>query len=238
MKRKPMPLLRYGLGLLLLGAFNIQPALGAEIQSLDSIREAARQLIASQYPAGEADTRIEIGSLDPRLRLSKCSQPLETFFPQGSRSHRPTVGVRCSAPKKWTIYVSAEVHQMVTVWVASDYLPRGSLIQQQDFTQKQMDLSQLRYGYYTDFNEVSGKTLKRHLARGAVLTPAAIAITKVIKRGEHVTIIAETGGIMVRAAGQALEDGGVGDIIRVKNLNSRKVIEARVDGPGRVKINF
>jgi len=238
MQRKPAPLIRYLLGPLLLAALHGLPALGEEIQSLDSIREAARQLVASQYPVGKADTRIEIGSLDPRLRLSKCSQPLETFFPQGGRSNRPTVGVRCSAPKKWTIYVSAEVHQMVTVWVASDYLPRGSLIRQQDFTQKQMDISQLRYGYYTEFNEVSGKTLKRHLARGAVLTPAAITVTKVIKRGEQVSIIAETGGITVRAAGQALEDGGVGDIIRVKNLNSRKVIEARVDGPGRVKIDL
>ena len=152
MYRKPVSLLGYGLGLLLVGMLHSVPALGEEIQSLDSIREAARQLIASQYPAGQADTRIEIGSLDPRLRLSRCAQPLETFFPQGSRSNRPTVGVRCSAPKKWTIYVSAEVHQMVTVWVASDYLPRGSLIREQDFTQKQMDLSQLRYGYFTDFN--------------------------------------------------------------------------------------
>jgi len=231
-------LFRYGLGLLLLAMLYAAPSMGAEFQSLESIREAARQLIASQYPSGKADTRIEVGTLDPRLRLSKCAQSLETFFPQGSRSSKPTVGVRCSDPKKWTIYVSAEVHQMVMVWVANDYLPRGSLIRAENFTQKQIDLSQLRYGYYTDFNDVSGKTLKRHLARGAVLTPATIAVTKVIKRGEHVNIMAETGGITVRAAGQALEDGGVGDIIRVKNLNSRKVIEARVEGPGRVKVDL
>ena len=210
-----------------------------EIQSLESIRQAARQVVATQFnQAVGSSTEIEIGSLDPRLRLPKCSQPLETFFPQGKRGSKVTVGVRCSEPKKWTIYVSAEIHQIVQVLVAQQYLRRGSLIRSEDFALKKMDLNQLKYGYFTDFNEVSGKSLKRHLNQGAVLTPAAIAVTKVVKRGEHVTIVAETGGISVQAAGQALEDGGLGDIIRVKNLNSRKEIEARVEGPGRVKIDF
>ena len=214
------------------------PVHADEIQPLESIRQAARQVVAAQFTQTNADTEIEIGSLDTRLRLNKCSQPLDTFFPQGIRGSKITVGVRCMEPKKWTIYVTAQVHQMAEVLVAQEYIRRGSLIRREDFVLKKFDLNQLKYGYFTDINEVLGKPMKRHLSRGAVLTPAAIAVAKVIKRGERVTIIAETGGISVHATGEALEDGGLGDIIRVKNLNSRKEIEARVDGPGRVKVGL
>jgi flagella basal body P-ring formation protein FlgA len=232
------PILRQLLIHLLWGAALLatMPARADEIQSLKSIRETARQVVAAQY--GQSATDIEIGSLDPRLRLPKCSQPLETFFPQEKRGNKLTVGVRCTQPKKWTIYVTAEIHQIIQVLVAKEYLRRGSILHSEDLVPKKMDLNQLKYGYFTDINEVLGKTLKRHLNRGAVLTPSAIAVTKVIKRGERVTIVAETGGISVHAAGQALEDGGLGDIIRVRNLNSRKEIEARVVGPGRVKIDL
>jgi flagella basal body P-ring formation protein FlgA len=214
----------------------VLPLQAGEIQSLDAIREAVRQQVASQY--NQAGTEITIGTLDPRLRLSKCSQPLQTFFPQGRRGSRMTVGVRCQAPKRWTIYVTAQIHQRVQALVAKEYLRRGRILSREDLVPKQFELNQLKFGYFTDINEVLGKTLKRHLNRGAVLTPSNIVVTKVIKRGERVSIIAETGGISVRASGEALEDGGLGDIIRVKNLNSKKVIEARIEAPGRVKVDF
>jgi flagella basal body P-ring formation protein FlgA len=221
------------LALSLLAAYPLQ---AAGIQSLDAIREAARQQVASQF--NRPGTDITIGTLDPRLRLSNCSQPLKTFFPQGKRGNKLTVGVRCEAPKRWTIYVTAEIHQTVEALVAKEYLRRGRVLGSEDLEPKRFDANQLKFGYFTDIHEVLGKTLKRHLNRGAVLTPSNIAVTKVIRRGERVSIIAETGGISVRASGEALEDGGLGDIIRVRNLNSRKVIEARIEAPGRVKVEF
>lgn len=208
----------------------------AQIQSLDSIRQAARQALLEQYQ--KANITIEIGSLDPRLRLPLCGTPLDTFFPQGNTGNRPIIGVRCQSPKRWTIYVSAKIHQTVQALVANQYLKRGTILHAEDLKAKSFDISELKFGYFTDSKEVLGKTLKRHLSRGAVLTPSNLAVTKIIHRGERVTIVATTGGISVQAAGQALEDGGMGDIIRVKNLNSKKVIEGRVEAPGRVKVDL
>ncbi|MBD3669478.1 MAG: flagellar basal body P-ring formation protein FlgA [Gammaproteobacteria bacterium] len=209
-----------------------------EIQSLQSIRQAVEQAVRDEVQISGPDAKIEVGSLDTRLRLQHCEQPLDVFFPQGVRGNKLTVGVRCAEPKRWTIYVSAQIRQLAKVLVAVQHLRRGAVLQQQDFTLKEMDINRLRYGYFTDFNDVSGKRLKRHLNRGAVLTPAAIAVTKLVKRGERVTIVAETDGIAIHAAGEALEDGAMGDIIRVRNLNSKKEIEARVDGPGRVRVGL
>lgn len=206
-------------------------------QSLSEIKRTVEQFIHSEYKL-DASSSVEIGRLDPRLRLRSCGQALQTFFPQASRKSNTTVGVRCPGAKPWTIYVSAKISQIAKVLVARQHLRRGSLIRADDFELKRYDINRLQYGYYTDLKEVLGKTLKRHLNLGAVLTPTAIAVSKVIKRGESVSILAETKGITIRAKGKALEAGGIGDIIRVKNLNSKREIEARVTGPGQVKVDL
>ncbi|MDH5184553.1 MAG: flagellar basal body P-ring formation chaperone FlgA [Gammaproteobacteria bacterium] len=206
-------------------------------QSLTDITHTVEQFILSEYKL-DAKSAVEIGRLDPRLRLKPCEQALQAFFPQASRKSKTTVGVRCTGPKTWTIYVSATISQVAKVLVARQHIPSGSLIKADDFEFKEYDINRLRYGYYTDLQAVLGKPLKRHLNHGAILTPSSIAVSKVIKRGESVSILAETGGISIRAKGQALEAGGIGDIIRVKNLKSKREIEARITGPGQVKVDL
>ena len=206
-------------------------------QSLAEITNTVKQFIQSENSLDE-DSEVAIGRLDPRLRLKSCDEPLHSFFPQASRNTKTTVGVRCPGSNPWTIYVSATISRVDKVLVARLHLRRGSQIKASDFDFKEYDLNRLKYGYFTDLKQILGKTLKRHLNQGAVLTPSAIAISKVIKRGESVSILAETAGITIRAKGQALEAGGIGDIIRVKNLNSKKEIEARITGPGQVKVDL
>jgi len=228
------------LGLIRLSLLLILPlsAVAADsYQSLSEITNTVKEFIQGEYSLDER-SEVEIGRLDPRLRLKPCGKPLRSFFPQASRNTKTTVGVRCPGPHAWTIYVSATISQIDKVLVARQHLRRGSQIKADDFDFKDYDLNRLKYGYFTDLKQVLGKTLKRHLNQGAVLTPSVIAINKVIKRGERVTILAETAGITIRAKGQALEAGGIGDIIRVKNLNSKKEIEARITGPGQVKVDL
>ena len=226
------------LSLLVLLSPQQSPTLATEsYHSLADITHTVEQHILKSYELNE-NSSVEIGQLDPRMRLRSCGQPLEAFFPQGSRNSKTTVGVRCPGPNAWTIYVSASIRQMAKVLVARTHIRRGTAINAADFELKEYDLNRLQYGYYTDLKQVSGQVLKRHLNKGAVLTPAAVAANKVVKRGEGVSILAETGGISIRAKGEALESGGIGDIIRVKNLNSNKEIEARITGPGQVKVDL
>ena len=78
------------------------------VQSLDSIEQAVHAFLQDWIPDSAADTSIRIGKLDPRLRLGRCQEPLEVHFPSSSSWGRNmTLGVRCGAPKPWTIYVTA-----------------------------------------------------------------------------------------------------------------------------------
>jgi flagella basal body P-ring formation protein FlgA len=50
-------------------------------------------------------------------------------------------------------------------------------------------------------------------------------------------MVARFNGLGVEARGIAMQRGGLGDIIRVKNISSKKILKARVIGEDRVEIN-
>lgn len=60
----------------------------------------------------------------------------------------------------------------------------------------------------------------------------------VIKAKSRVTITAKLGDLRVEAAGLAVENGRVGQSIRVENVDSKKVVTAVVTGPRAVEIDL
>jgi flagella basal body P-ring formation protein FlgA len=59
-----------------------------------------------------------------------------------------------------------------------------------------------------------------------------------IKRGEIVTVIAQSKGITITTKGKALENGYYNSAIRVLNMKSGKVFSGTVSGYGKVNIVF
>jgi flagella basal body P-ring formation protein FlgA len=58
-----------------------------------------------------------------------------------------------------------------------------------------------------------------------------------IRAGSTVTMVAKVNGLGIEVKGVAMQRGGLGDIIKVKNLSSKKVLKARIIGQDRVEIN-
>ncbi len=56
-----------------------------------------------------------------------------------------------------------------------------------------------------------------------------------VKRGSAVQIVARAGGVQVTHAGESLDSGARGQAVRVRNLASGKVIDARVVSHGVVE---
>ena len=75
----------------------------------------------------------------------------------------------------------------------------------------------------------------RPLRPGQVLQKRLLAAPVLVKRGEVVVIEARSGPIQVTASGEALEPGRQGDVVRVRNVNTGKIIRARVVDTGTVQ---
>ena len=59
---------------------------------------------------------------------------------------------------------------------------------------------------------------------------------EVLATGDDAALLARGPSIDVRAAGVALEDGGAGARVRVRNASSGRTVDGVVDGPGVVAI--
>ncbi len=209
------------------------------IQSLESIEHAVHAFLGQRIPNSGADTSIRVGKLDPRLRLAHCREPLKVYYPSSSGWGRNmTLGVRCSAPKPWTIYVTARAIMRSPVLVASRSLARGTILGPEDIELQVMDTGLGRYGYFTEETPVLNQRLKRPVTVGKPIIKTMLEQQAVVKRGERVSIVARATGFSVRMIGKALEDAGLGDPVRVRNLSSKKTIQGRVASPGLVQVTL
>jgi flagella basal body P-ring formation protein FlgA len=61
---------------------------------------------------------------------------------------------------------------------------------------------------------------------------------RLVQAGQHVILLATTPQLQVRMKGKALADGTRGDIIKVRNLRSKRVVEGVVTHAGIVEVSM
>ena len=122
------------------------------------------------------------------------------------------------------------------VLIARQPLIRGSAVQHSDLKLVEHNLANLPYGYYTDSQPIAGMLAKRTIAAATVITPQMLQAPKLVKRGQRVTLIAESGALSIRSAGKALADGKSGDTVRVRAEGSQRVVDGVVVSQGVIKV--
>jgi flagellar basal body P-ring formation protein FlgA len=220
---------------LCLGAGSAAAEAIAATQSLDSVRAAAEQAVREHYAMPGSRIEIAPGSLDLRLQLAECGQPLRALIGGNAQvSSRMTVPVQCPQDGGWTVRVPLQVKVWRTVLVASRPLLRGDGVGAADVHGEERDITRLGYGYVENLDQVAGRSLARAMARGSVLSPGALGGRRMVRAGDHVQMVARLDGIEVRADGIALGSGDNGARLRVRNESSGKVVDGMVSAPGVV----
>ncbi len=180
---------------------------------------------------------IQINRLDPRLRLPLCDQELITTLESPAEPiGRVTLRVRCAGSAPWTVFVPGQVRLYREVVTATRPLKRETVVTEMDVALAERDVGLLSQGYLTTLKQAIGKKLTRTLLPDQVLAPVHVQQAEVIRKGDQVVISARSGGISVRMPGEALSDGAMGKQISVRNLGSKRVVRARVTGPGQVEV--
>lgn len=218
------------------------PSLAAEpaIHPPEDILASAETYL-STVAANQQSGRIEVqlGHLDPRLRLPRCSEALQTFQPSGARLGGSTsVGVRCPSASGWTIYVPAKVDIFKKALVTTRALAKGAQLQPTDVRITETEVSKLGHGHLQSMDEVQGLVTRRPLPAGTVLNPNQVISPDLIRRGNRVTLVNSDGPIQVEMLGEAVSDGARGERVRVRALNSGKIIEGWVESASVVKVTL
>ena len=193
--------------------------------------------LATTQTAGRYE--IQVNPLDPRLRMPLCSQQLDASLESPAQPlGRVTVKVRCEGTAPWTVFVPATVRLFRDVVVVTRPLKRDNVVGEDDVALRERDVGTLGQGFLTELDQALGMKMLRPTVIDQVLTPQHLEQAEVVRKGDHVVIIARSGSLSVRMPGEALGKGGLSEQIRVRNLNSKRVVKARVTGPGQVEVSM
>ena len=88
----------------------------------------------------------------------------------------------------------------------------------------------------SDFARLEGRVAGRYIQKDATITPNMLAMPLVMRPGNPVELVLDTGGIVIRAEGVALEPGRIGYEIRVRNVRSGKILRGRVIDAATVQV--
>ncbi|MDH0749128.1 flagellar basal body P-ring formation chaperone FlgA [Pseudomonas sp. GD03842] len=180
---------------------------------------------------------IEVKQLDPRLRMPHCDKDLTATLESPAQPiGRVTVKLRCEGSAPWTVFVAAQVHLFRNVVTVVRPLKRDAIVSEGDVALRERDVSLLGQGFLDSLDQAVGQKVVRPTVIDQILTPVHLEQPQMVRKGDQVVISARSGSMSVRMPGEALSDGGFNEQIRVKNLNSKRVIKANIVAPGQVEV--
>jgi flagella basal body P-ring formation protein FlgA len=89
---------------------------------------------------------------------------------------------------------------------------------------------------YLNASPVPMAAAQTRAAPPTVGPPAPADGPVLVKAGQRVTISARAGELIVSAAGEAMQDGKLGQPIKIRNVDSQKVVTGTVSGPGAADV--
>jgi len=129
-----------------------------------------------------------------------------------------------------------DVNLYSQVVVAAREINARELFTDDGLRYERMDIGHLPAGFVTDKNKILGLMARRQITPGMVMTNSIIIKPVLIKRGSVVNLIALTGNMEVTAPGIAMQDGYEGQLIRIKNSNSNKIVLGKVIDENKVQV--
>jgi flagella basal body P-ring formation protein FlgA len=193
-----------------------------------------------------------IPSDNKNIRIKEIRVPEEVVLSRGQISYKVTAANNqplrgnCSVAVEFSvngydqkkIWATVAIEILSPVVVTRKPLGRYKPIGEDDIELKTMDVSDLPDDVITDPEAVLGMRTIRAIGAQVPLRADSVELPLLVKRGDLVVIIAESKGLKITTRGQVKKKGRLGEQIPVVNLDSNKVLYARVIDANTVKVDF
>jgi flagella basal body P-ring formation protein FlgA len=206
-------------------------------QDVSLLGPVVERFLTIQSSGSQNKVKVELGRIDPRLSLPACITP-EAFLPKGNRPFgKTTVGIRCTAPVPWVIYVPAMVRVQGDYYVTAGSLAQGQVVSAQDLTKTSGDLTMLPVGIITDPAQAIGRTTSMAMRAGTPLRQDELRAQMVVRQGQTVKVISNGPGFQVSTEAVATTNAVEGQMVQAKTSTGQTVSGVAKSG-GILEINY
>ncbi len=214
----------------------------------DPIADTARQFVLEQLPWNHKDITIRLAHPIPKAVAANAAGS-DVSMQAKIHTKLPPLGmvqtvVTVSQPGKpdAIVPVVLDVRRFGNVVVSKRQIDRIKSVTADDVMIQRQEVSGL-VDYFPSVDQVVGKFATRtigpaQLIKSRDLEEASLRTQPVvIKFGDQVHVVARLGGVLaVRVKGEALQEGRVGERIRIRNISSQKTVVGRVVSGQEVEV--
>ncbi|MBE7638304.1 flagellar basal body P-ring formation protein FlgA [Sneathiella sp. P13V-1] len=176
-------------------------------------------------------TKIQISVLDePEIVVESLS------YNERKNSFSAIISAPANSDNATNYRVVGKFYPQAMVPVSTRLIRTGEKIREQDVEFQLVRKNRVGRNIVLDVDELVGKSPRRSMRAGGTFHLNNLGDPVTIAKGKIISVIFKRGGIALTMTGRALENGSEGDIIRVENAHSRKVIQAEVIDDQQVRI--
>jgi flagella basal body P-ring formation protein FlgA len=228
-------------------AFSMASQAQSVPSAADSMGQQVRQWMAQTHSVAAKD--VVIAPLDERLKVQSCLKPLTVDHPFASKE---TVRVRCAEPV-WQLYIQVSLPTSSaktgvasagdvaksatrTVVVAKRLLQRGTILQADMLEETQASANQADTQLLTSLKDAQQAELTRDIPAGQALRVSDLRRAVMVKQGQVVMLsIGEKSEFQISVRMEAMQDGRLGEQVKLKNPESGRQVSGIVTGPNTAK---
>ena len=207
----------------------------------EKVRAAVENAISRQFSESRVEFRIirldtpenfdaAVGDVEIRANLANVANPFAPFS--------VPVEIRVNDRIFRRFSVRAELEATVEILVANKDLAVNSKLSKDDVRIERRRIDKPLANYLRDPEMLRGIYLIKNLSGGMEITADSFAAAFVVKSGDLIRIVGQSGKMQITVNGEARSSGKIGDRIAVKNSQSNKIIQATVIDEGIVKVYF
>jgi len=182
---------------------------------------------------------IEVLTVPKPMLVPMGTITYDLSIPMGVKSVVPTsvyIWVNIDGQPYKKAFFRAKVHMYESVVVTNRVMATGELVTPDDIHVEKKEINALMAGYITDSKQPIGFIMKRMTNSGSVLEESMLDKPVILKTGSMIHITAKMGEANVQAQGIALQDGKNGQVIRVRNTVTKKIVSGTVIDADTVQV--
>lgn len=137
---------------------------------------------------------------------------------------------------EWQLPLRAQLWQ--EVWVAATRLERGQELDRKLLGVQKVDVLRERTPLIPATNDPTSFDITQSIPAGRALTTRDVIERPLVRKGQVVEVVALQGMLAVSMKALALESGAAGDLIKLRNLESRREFSGQILNESKVQVHF
>jgi flagella basal body P-ring formation protein FlgA len=207
------------------------------------IAQIAREYLLSVLPVMDRETTVELGRMpaDQWVPRKRDEIVLDVSLVDSNKDRgniELIVSARSNITPFFKVSVIFKVRVFENVVIAKRKIGRHQRLTREDIFLGKREITRIHDLSFSSVDDLTGKVAVRTIRPNAIITENIVETPQTIQKGSVVKLYIEANNFSIVTKGLAQEAGRIGEVIKIKNLDSKKVIYGKIMDPERVQIIF